>query len=232
MNVGLIAGTPAVLATAPEPIPGGFDYAALPDGDAAHVLRARDAVRVHHRRGCESVVAIGRALLDAKGRLPRGQFGRWLDAEFGWSERTARNYMSAAEVFDGLDPATLAAIEPTALYMLAATSTPDDVCEDFIGQAERGESVTVREVREALAGLAPDRRTDPIAALVRAAYGAYGDGAGRTLLGFGRNGNAGAFRRQIESYSDDERGDVAQALTAFGAACVEAARPYVNGGRR
>jgi hypothetical protein len=41
-------------------------------------------------------IRIGRELLAIKARLGHGHFGPWLAAEFGWSDRQARRFMSAA----------------------------------------------------------------------------------------------------------------------------------------
>ena len=40
-------------------------------------------------------IQIGRELLAIKARLGHGHFGSWLAAEFGWSDRQARQFMSA-----------------------------------------------------------------------------------------------------------------------------------------
>jgi len=40
-------------------------------------------------------IQIGRELLAIKARLGHGHFGPWLAAEFGWSDRQARQFMSA-----------------------------------------------------------------------------------------------------------------------------------------
>lgn len=69
--------------------------------------------------------------------------------------------------------------------------------------------------------------SDPIRRLVGLAYRAYGDHHGRTMLGLGAGGNPKAFKRQIESYPEDEQADVATALAAFGTAIVEASKPYL-----
>lgn len=69
---------------------------------------------------------------------------------------------------------------------------------------------------------------DPVRKLVTLAYRTYSNRHGRTFLGIGKAGNAAAFRREIETYSEEEQTDVAQALAAFGGACVEAARPYLS----
>lgn len=42
---------------------------------------------------------MGRELIAAKAETAHGNWLAWLDDEFGWSERTARNYMSVAGAF-------------------------------------------------------------------------------------------------------------------------------------
>lgn len=78
----------------------------------------------------------------------------------------------------------------------------------------------------------PRPAPDPIERLVALAYRTYADRLGRTLLGLGGDGNPKAFRREIETYSEDERPAVARALSAFGEACVSASKPYLSGDRR
>jgi len=41
-------------------------------------------------RGC--IIEIGRELIEAKKGVPHGRWLPWLEDEFGWSDRTARNY--------------------------------------------------------------------------------------------------------------------------------------------
>ncbi len=205
----------------------GFDYSALDVETSAYVQSRTATIRARGRRICADLIALGKDLLDVKASLSHGLFGAWLESEFGWSDRTARNYMEIAKVFGHLDPETLASFELTALYALARTTVAEDIRDDFIAQAEHGELVSVRDVRDVLSDSMPRSRSDPIQRLVGLAYRAYGDRYGRTLLGFGADGNPRAFRRQIESYSEDERWDVATALAAFGSAIVEASKPYL-----
>ncbi|MDP9364213.1 MAG: DUF3102 domain-containing protein, partial [Chloroflexota bacterium] len=70
---------------------GRFDYGQLDEGTRAALLGCRDEIERRLRRSVGDLVAIGRALIEAKGRLPHGQFGRWLEAEFAWSWQTANN---------------------------------------------------------------------------------------------------------------------------------------------
>lgn len=73
---------------------------------------------------------------------------------------------------------------------------------------------------------APHPKPDPIGRLVGLAFDTYRGGHGRRFLGMGKDADAGAFRRRIEEYDDDERPRVAEALNAFGRAIVAAAESY------
>src|SRR5262249_26841287 len=87
-----------------------------------------------------------------KEALPHGQFTPWLKAEFGWSERSAQNFMSVAEWF-GPKTEIIAdlTIQPTAAYLLAAPSVPDEAREKAVERAEAGEQITTAVAKEILA---------------------------------------------------------------------------------
>lgn len=68
---------------------------------------------------------------------------------------------------------------------------------------------------------------DPIRDLVRQVDRTYRSGVGRTWFGMGRAGNLTAFQREIASYDPEDQPEVAQALLAFGHACVAAAQPFL-----
>jgi hypothetical protein len=70
---------------------------------------------------------------------------------------------------------------------------------------------------------------DPIPRLVGQVVRAYAGGHGRTWFGLGRDGNPKPFRAAIASYAEDEQRGVAQALGAFGRACIAAAAPFLAG---
>ena len=74
-----------------------FAYEALAR-DVAEMARAAAAeIRASLGRHIEEAIKAGKRLIEVKAALPHGEFGKWLAAEFGMSERSARNYMSAAE---------------------------------------------------------------------------------------------------------------------------------------
>lgn len=125
-----------------------FDYTALPSDVRNVALTRRDAIKTLERRTSESLIEIGRHLIAVKDALPHGQFGVWLEAEFGWSQDTASNFMRVARVF-GQNP-KISEFQSSALYALASGTVPDDIREQFIEQAERGEPVTHKQVQAAL----------------------------------------------------------------------------------
>jgi hypothetical protein len=45
------------------------------------------------------VIAIGQELIVVKQTLPHGHFLNWLKTEFGWQERSARNFIQVADRF-------------------------------------------------------------------------------------------------------------------------------------
>lgn len=125
-----------------------FDYAAL-DGDTrALVLSARDTIRALERRTSESLIEIGRSLLAVKSALPHGQFGPWLDSEFGWSWPTAGRFMRVAEAF--ADIRQIDEFQPSALYALASGNVPEEIRQEYIERAASGEHIRHQDVRQRL----------------------------------------------------------------------------------
>src|SRR5579884_602105 len=128
-----------------------FDYAALDADTARQVQVTAQRIRQQVRQTLEVVIAVGKDLIAVKQVLPRGSFGPWLRTEFGWAERTARNFMIVAQRF-GAKSAIIAdlPIDPTAAYLLAAPSVPKEAVTATVRRAEGGERVTVEVAKEIL----------------------------------------------------------------------------------
>lgn len=118
-----------------------FQYGGLDDSTREFVEDRTERIRGLIQRSAQDIVAIGIALQEVKERLPHGQFGAWLAAEFDMSERMAQNFMRVADCFKSANFADLS-IAPSALYLLAAPSTPDEAREEAIERAEQGEVVS------------------------------------------------------------------------------------------
>ena len=120
-----------------------FDYQALPSERALEVRAVAERI---HKRTTVAVIENGRDLLAVR-EMPemKGRFVAWLKAEFNLSEGTAYNMMQAAENL-GDRFVTITNIGPSALYALAAPSTPEKVRQEIESRAAAGEKITVAEV--------------------------------------------------------------------------------------
>lgn len=125
-----------------------FNYSELSPDVRTNVETATRRLHELERRIVGDVLEIGKHLIQVKAALPHGQFGPWLDAEFGWTDRTARNFMQAAEVF-GDKSETVSDLGVTTLYALAADSTPEALRDELIERAAAGQRVTLKDVRQA-----------------------------------------------------------------------------------
>jgi hypothetical protein len=118
-----------------------FDYAAL-DSETRIVVQQRTTeIKALMKRAASDIIEIGQKLIEVKSRLGHGRFGGWLVAEFDWSDRTARQFMLVADRFKSANFSDLQ-IAPSALYLLAAPSTPESAREEAIARAEEGETIT------------------------------------------------------------------------------------------
>jgi Protein of unknown function (DUF3102) len=130
-------------------VAGEFDYGLLDSKIAEQLRSAAKRIRERVKRTLEAIIEIGRDLLRAKESVAHGQFGPWLQMEFGWSDRTARNFMEVAEVF-GPKSEIISdlAIVPTAAYLLAAPSTPYEARQIALDRAQSGETITSAVAKE------------------------------------------------------------------------------------
>src|SRR5947209_14228164 len=134
-----------------------FNYDLLETKVADKVRTAADRIRERIKKTVEDISEVGSDLLAVKEALPHGQFLPWLKAEFGWSERTAQNFMSVAEQFKSAKIADLP-IQPSAAYFLAAPSVPDEARKLAIEQAQAGEEITFAAAKRIVAEARKKRR--------------------------------------------------------------------------
>jgi hypothetical protein len=116
----------------------------------ADTLR-KQAVRIRYsiKATVSAIIDIGNDLIAVKQRLEHGQFTAWVEAECGFTIRSAQKYMLAAEFAE--DKSELSSfLSPNALYMLTAKSTPTSVATDIMARVEAGEAVTETTIKEML----------------------------------------------------------------------------------
>jgi Protein of unknown function (DUF3102) len=118
-----------------------FDYASL-DRATSEFLKSRAAeVKALMRQTVENFIKTGTILIEVKKRLPHGQWTLWCETEFGWTPRTARRMINVAETFS-LESLTNLDITTSALYILAAPTTPEEAREEALLLAQKGQRIT------------------------------------------------------------------------------------------
>jgi Protein of unknown function (DUF3102) len=125
---------------------------ALAPGHQVAASLAEHAVEIRrlHKRRVDDLVEIGRRLTECQKLVQHGDWLDWLDAEFGWSHRSALNFMrvyglaSKSENFSDLN------LPISALYLLAAPSTPAGARDEIVERAKAGEAIKIGEVKKAI----------------------------------------------------------------------------------
>ena len=98
-------------------------------------------IRQLARVTASNIVEIGQHLIDVKERVGQGNFIEWIKGEFEWARTTAWRFMEVAEKMPRSNLEHLD-IDVSALYLIAAPSTPAPVREEAIRRATSGEHVT------------------------------------------------------------------------------------------
>jgi hypothetical protein len=142
----------------PVPTASIFDYSVV-DADTASLAKAAaDMIRSRTTGMVESIIATGSDLIAIKNRL-RGRFTEWLAVEFAWTDRTAQNFMRAAEAF-GANPKLVSGLPPAMIYKLAAKSTAETIRGTVIDALERGEHIDRRKFEAEIAAARARARED------------------------------------------------------------------------
>ena len=141
-----------------------WDYSQVAPVDRRTVEEAAVDILANGQRLQQSAVAIGERLQSVKRLLPHGKFGEWCATEFAMSQKTAENLMNVAREF-GDKIETVSILTDSAMYMLAAPSTPPAARDQAIEEAQAtGKSPTKNRVREIIAQHKPGPVPAPIPA--------------------------------------------------------------------
>jgi hypothetical protein len=132
----------------------------ITDGQANPSLAEHAAViRTLGKRVVGDIIEIGRRFKECRDIVGHGHWHPWLDAEFGWSEQTALNYMRVYEMVKSKNILDLD-ISISALYLLAAPSTSEEARTEILGRAKAGENVPVAAVKKIIAGKRANNKAD------------------------------------------------------------------------
>lgn len=139
-----------------------FDYAAL-DSETRIVVQQRTTeIKALMKRAASDIIEIGQKLIEVKARLGHGHFYGWLGSEFDWTPMTASRFMNVADKFKSNNLLDLN-FAPSALYLLAAPSTPESIRVEAIERAEQGETITYSAARDLIEQAQEERRYDGFA---------------------------------------------------------------------
>ena len=128
-----------------------FNYIELTNLETLLFL-SKETAKLHKllKKTAQDIVDIGTSLNKVKNILEYGKFTKWLKTEFTMSERTAQRLMRVANKFSS-DTVSGLEIQPSALYELSKTTTPEAVVEQAIIKAKQGETISrplVKEIKE------------------------------------------------------------------------------------
>lgn len=119
-----------------------------------HKQLAAIVKRINERNSAYAIET-GKDLLKAKAMLKHGEFGPWLKSNFGWSAKTAQNYMNAARLAEKNEKVAL--LKPAAAMALAAPSTPEAVKAEVLADLDAGNIATLEEVRAKIRAAKADK---------------------------------------------------------------------------
>ena len=124
-----------------------FDYNGLESDTQTLVQQHTQEIKDNLRETNSIIWGIGRNLFEIRNLLKPRCFKVWLESEFRWSRPTAYNYINVYKAFpSGLTIRHLP-IDPTALYRLAAPSTPESARLEAVERADSGERITLKAAK-------------------------------------------------------------------------------------
>lgn len=124
-----------------------FDYASLNPETRIVVQQRTNEIKTLIQRAAQDIFEIGQKLVEVKVSLGHGHFRSWLKAEFKWSVSTATRFMQVAEQFKYTNLIHLS-IAASALYELAAPSTPEAARLEAIERASKGEIISYSKAKQ------------------------------------------------------------------------------------
>ncbi len=121
--------------------PQGFDYEILDRQTQISVKQKTSEIKGLIRQTAQDIVEVGQKLAEVKRQLKHGEFRSWLKSEFNWSVSSATKFMQVSEQFKNVN-FTHFNFATSALYVLAAPSTPESARQYALEIASQGENIT------------------------------------------------------------------------------------------
>ena len=126
----------------------GFNYDELSQQDSEIIQQKTRTIKNLARITAESIIQIGKNLIDVKQALPRGKFYAWAESEFPWSVKMVNRFMRVYDKFNDMSTEELELLPVTVLYELAPKSVSNEAIRETIDVAKSGETITVAKAKE------------------------------------------------------------------------------------
>ena len=124
-----------------------FNYEILELNTQIRIKQKTSEIKVLIRQTAKNIVEVGQKLSEVKQQLKHGEFRNWLKTEFNLSISSATKFMQVSEKFKNVN-FTHFNFSASALYTLAAPSTPDSAREYALQLASKGENITYSKARQ------------------------------------------------------------------------------------
>lgn len=118
--------------------------------DSSALAEHAAAIKTLGKRVVADVIEIGRRLTESKDICGHGNWLPWLDREFGWTDKTAENFINVYKLSGKFENFSNLDLPLSGLYVLAAPSTPDEARTEIIERAQASEPVPVAEVQRVI----------------------------------------------------------------------------------
>ncbi len=133
-----------------------FDYAQLDTETRIVVQQRAGEIKSLIRRSVSDIVEVGQKLSEVRDKLShnkQGGFKGWLESELKWSYETALNFIRVSDWAANNVNFTELAIAPSAMYLLAGPSVPDEARQEAIDRAKAGETITHKKAKGITGGI-------------------------------------------------------------------------------
>jgi len=156
MALDILRNSPAALVASLA-----YDYNRIADPDSRAAMQAAALeIKPRLKRMVVDIVEAGRQLLTVRDLCPHGEWEGWLGTEFELSDRMARHWMATAERF-GDKSEKFSDLPLSALYQLAAPSTPEAAVAEVEAKIAKGERPKLAEVKATIAQHKPSPAPAP-----------------------------------------------------------------------
>jgi Protein of unknown function (DUF3102) len=125
-----------------------FDYTSVPEDLATKLRKQAARIKEKMKATVSAIIEVGRDLRAVKQQLAHGQFCCWVQAECGFTTRSAQKYMQSAELADKNELSSHLSL--SVLYLISAKSAPTEVVTEVMSRVESGKVVSEAVVKAML----------------------------------------------------------------------------------